>query len=391
MTQGGSTFDLWSLIFCGFAFVGLFYSSKLIMANGRKGPGAILGIYLLLQSVTLLEYVFFWTKLIYSFHFLVDISVLFPVLYGPLLLIYLEHSFGDDKPGTAYHIHFVPFLILLVFKMPFYFSSGDLKLYHILEIPFGKYFQYYPWFAILHMTVYSLILIFLIANRSGVGSMRAWARWIVGFFVFYVLLTAIYQILALSNTLTLQSDYFVSLASSATIFFIAWFGKGFPSVADGMRIKESLSSPSSDRALIIDSAKGSAPVKYRNSGLPKSLEVKLSQELDRLMQEHKLYKQNDLKLEMLAERLNTSKHFISQVINGVYHVNFFEYINLKRVEEAKQLLRSRPKAELNVIEVAYEVGFANKGTFNAVFKRLTGLTPTEFRAQSRQLLESRNN
>ena len=70
---------------------------------------------------------------------------------------------------------------------------------------------------------------------------------------------------------------------------------------------------------------------------------------------------------------------------------FFEYINLKRVEEAKQLLRSRPKAELNVIEVAYEVGFANKGTFNAVFKRLTGLTPTEFRAQSRQLLESRNN
>ena len=60
------------------------------------------------------------------------------------------------------------------------------------------------------------------------------------------------------------------------------------------------------------------------------------------MQSRSYIKFNDLKLETLAEKL-TNKHFISQVINGVHKVNFFEYINLEGIEEAKQLLRLKPK------------------------------------------------
>lgn len=236
----------------------------------------------------------------------------------------------------------------------------------------------------------------LINNQSGVGSMRNWARWIVTFFSLYVVFSLSYEVLARSGLLTPDLDYGVSLASCATIFFIAWYGKGFAGVAEGMGISDALKStsqsPNSYRnELIIESVKTDTTEKYKHSGLPKTLEVKLSQQLELLMRDQQLYKQNDLKLETLAEKLNTSKHFISQVINEVYKVNFFEYVNLKRIEEAKQLLRSKTKKDLNVIEVAYEVGFNNKGTFNSVFKRITGLTPTEFRRQSQQLLEPRAN
>lgn len=392
-----TTFNFWTLLFSGLAFIGLFYSVKLLTVKDKNKMNLILGVYLLLQSITLLEYVLYWTNFIFSVHGFTDISLLFPLLYGPLLLIYFDKSFGNDKPLKKYLIHFIPFIVLLTLKIPFYVSSPEFKFYHTHDVLFGKYFQYYPWVKACSMTLYCAILYSMISGQSGVGFMRTWARWIVGFFSLYVIFSFVYLILAEFSLLTPQLDYFVSLATSATIFFIAWYGKGFAGVAGGLSVLDSLMSISTQSnevsriQMIIEPTTVIGTEKYKNSGLPKTLEIKLSKDLEKLMQNQQLYKLNDLKLETLAEKLNTNKHFISQVINEVYKVNFFEYINLKRIEEAKQLLRSMPKSDLNIIEVAYEVGFNNKGTFNSVFKKVTGLTPTEFRKQSKQLLESRSN
>lgn len=393
-----AVFNLWTLMFTGFAFIGIFYSIKQLAAKGKDKLNLILGIYLLLQSIMLLEYVLYWTGLIQSVPHFAELSLLFPLLSGPLLVIYFDHSFGNDKELKRYFIHFMPFVVLLVFKIPFYISSANLKLYHTYNIVGGEFFAlYYPWLKVWHMTLYAVILFAMIHNRSGVGYMRLWARWVVGFFCAYVALSFLYEILVKLNYLTPQLDYFVSIATCATIFFIAWYGRGFKGVAAGMGILASLKSTTREQKsvhkneMIIATGQVATYNKYRNSGLPKTLEIKLSQELEKLMQEQKLFKQNDLKLETLAEKLNTSKHFVSQVINEVNRVNFFEYINLKRVEEAKILLKSTSKNELNIIEIAYEVGFNNKGTFNSVFKKITGLTPTEFRRQSESLLKSHPN
>jgi AraC-like DNA-binding protein len=354
-------------------------------------------LYLLLQSITLLEYVLYWTNLIYSAHVFAELSLLFPLTYGPLLWIYFNTTFGNEQQFKKYWMHFIPFAVLLILKIPFYASSPKFKFFHTHNILFGEYFHYYyPWLKILHLTVYVVLLYADINHQSGVGFMRAWARWITGFFASYVFLTLLYQVLVELQWLTADLDYFISLSTTATIFFIAWYGRSFPTVADGMGIFDSLKAspqPSlvSKNEMIIETSNKDASGKYVNSGLPKSLEIKLAQDLERLMREDRLYKQNDLKLETLAEKLITSKHFVSQVINEVHQVNFFEYINLKRIEEAKQLLRTNTKKDLNIIEVAFEVGFNNKGTFNSVFKKITGLTPTEFRKQSKQLLEPRSN
>jgi AraC-like DNA-binding protein len=54
-------------------------------------------------------------------------------------------------------------------------------------------------------------------------------------------------------------------------------------------------------------------------------------------------------------------------------------VNQLRVEEAKALLAETTRSDLHVIEVAYAVGFNNKMSFNAAFKKATGMTPTEYR------------
>lgn len=117
--------------------------------------------------------------------------------------------------------------------------------------------------------------------------------------------------------------------------------------------------------------------KYKNSGLPKSVAQKLIEDLDLLMEREKIYRESNLNMWMLVDKLNSNYHFVSQTINQYLNVNFFEYLNRKRVEEAKRLLLS--SGNLKVIEIAYLVGYSTKNTFNNAFKRLTGYTPTEYR------------
>jgi AraC-like DNA-binding protein len=53
-----------------------------------------------------------------------------------------------------------------------------------------------------------------------------------------------------------------------------------------------------------------------------------------------------------------------------------------RVTEAKKLLRDKPN--IKVEEIAEQVGYSSKSSFNTVFKKLTGVTPSEYRAKKKQ-------
>ena len=87
----------------------------------------------------------------------------------------------------------------------------------------------------------------------------------------------------------------------------------------------------------------------------------------------------DLTLEQLALQLKLRPKLLSQAINEGLDQNFFEFINRYRIEEAKRLLTNPPDKKITVLEVLYEVGFNSKSSFNTVFKKQTGLTPSEFK------------
>jgi AraC-like DNA-binding protein len=101
--------------------------------------------------------------------------------------------------------------------------------------------------------------------------------------------------------------------------------------------------------------------------------------LTALMEVEKVYIDPDLKLQNLAERMGVSPRTLSTVINGHFGCTFFEYVNGYRLQEAKQLLLSPEGQKRPVLDIMYEVGFNSKATFNALFKKAVGLTPTQFR------------
>ena len=99
----------------------------------------------------------------------------------------------------------------------------------------------------------------------------------------------------------------------------------------------------------------------------------------------KLYQESELTLSQMAARLQLPTHHLSQAINNGLKKNFYDLVNGHRVEEAKRLLLDPKNSNYTILSVGFEAGFNSKTTFNTVFKKFTGLTPTEYRDKQRQL------
>jgi AraC-like DNA-binding protein len=113
---------------------------------------------------------------------------------------------------------------------------------------------------------------------------------------------------------------------------------------------------------------------------PEKLEKeKIAQDVLKYMQNNRPYLEPELTLEQLASRLSLKPRMLSQSINEVLGQNFYDFVNRFRIEEASRLLANPKDEKITVLEVLYEVGFNSKSSFNALFKKYTGMTPTAFR------------
>ena len=87
----------------------------------------------------------------------------------------------------------------------------------------------------------------------------------------------------------------------------------------------------------------------------------------------------ELSLSTLAKDMDMSRSQLSQLINDGIGENFYDFVNKYRVEEVKSLMADPEMANYSLLGIAFEAGFKSKSTFNLIFKRFTGLTPTEYR------------
>lgn len=119
--------------------------------------------------------------------------------------------------------------------------------------------------------------------------------------------------------------------------------------------------------------------KYERSSLSEELEENLLGKLTHLMDAEKPYLESDLSLPKLAQRLHTSPHHLSQLLNDRLEQNFFDLMATYRVREAQELLQNPATVHLKIDEIAERVGYNSTSAFHTAFKRLTGQTPAQFR------------
>lgn len=101
--------------------------------------------------------------------------------------------------------------------------------------------------------------------------------------------------------------------------------------------------------------------------------------LDALTTLERVQRDEDLRLETLAELLDLSSHQLSELINTRFGVGFSRYIREKRIEDACRLLQEQPQA--SVLSISMEAGFRSQSAFYAAFREVMGMTPAAYRSR----------
>ena len=96
----------------------------------------------------------------------------------------------------------------------------------------------------------------------------------------------------------------------------------------------------------------------------------------------------DITLDSLAEALNIMPRDLSMLINRHFGINYYEFINRYRIEEAKRMLTSTEYINTTITDIYLRVGFNSKSVFYTFFKKIEGITPTQFRQNANQSADS---
>lgn len=118
--------------------------------------------------------------------------------------------------------------------------------------------------------------------------------------------------------------------------------------------------------------------KYKNSGLHDDLALQIHSKLLKLMVEEKPYLEPKLTLSMLAQQLGVTSNQLSQVINQQEQVNFHDFVNRYRVDEF--IRRAEQHPNYSFLALAFDSGFNSKSSFNSIFKKQKGNTPSKYMA-----------
>jgi AraC-like DNA-binding protein len=101
--------------------------------------------------------------------------------------------------------------------------------------------------------------------------------------------------------------------------------------------------------------------------------------INQLMQKEKLYLHETLSLRTLGNRLQIDPNLVSYVLNNILDKSFYDYVNEFRIEEVKRKIDDPAYSHLKMVEIGYECGFNSKATFNRVFKKTMGKSPSEYK------------
>lgn len=362
------TFNFWALFFLIAAAQGIFVSLLLLKTKkGKKKANRYLSALVFLLSVYLFDLFLGRSNLLYRFPDLVFFASPLWYLFAPLTLFYVKSVFDEEvKINWKYFLHFIPFIAVLLWMMPFYLLPPETKLEMWASGPPNKenwLFNYsYALVAPVQILLYSFFVIKIINTKSNIEDLvksinEAHLSWLN--FTFYLLFGYA------SLRIVLVSQYFI------TYEFITW-------AANLQFLVFSTIIYSLAYFAIIEPERIFPP-----NIIPRKLKIHIptqefAKKLIALVENEKLYLKSELKYTELAQRLNISARYLTEVLSSEIGCSFNDFINKYRVEEVKRKMLMPENANYSLLAIALDSGFSSKSSFNRIFKKHTGQTPTQF-------------
>lgn len=372
-------------IFLIAAFNAIFFTVLLQQKKPRALHDNILILWLLYLGVFIGVYSFYSHDLFTHFHLLSVSFISMFWLHGLFLYYYVLILVSDKRriPGK-YFLHFVPFILFnLYLLVASFFPETAVKL-NIEKLSAGDgpptLFLFFLILTAFSGTIYFILTIKLFRkldinifnNYSNAKHINlSWLRKLV--FIFGIIWTALMTVTTIHHVFNMFSMVFCTdglfLSLSVFVILIGYFG-----------LKQNVIFFS--ESVIVSDERKEIQTKYAGSRL-KDTDAKIYvNQLDTFMASSKPYLNPDLTLMQLASDINITPHLLSQIINDQYKLNFFDYINQYRVQEFKTAVANPKNKNYSLLGIAFECGFNSKSAFNRIFKKSTGLTPSQFKETS---------
>ncbi len=399
-----------SLIF-SLLFVFFYYKT-------RNNPFKTLGFFMFLNAVyfgfSLAYYYGNYHILTIAYYFSLPVALsLFPVFY--LYIQSLTHR--HFQISYRYLYHFIPSFVVLLLNLPYLFLPYKEKLWFVSggygQITDNLLLIYLKWinrigvfgFINLQLLVYIILSVYFYNQyKKQIENIFSYKenidlKWIkmlvISFLILFLMIDSIHFFSVKTNM-----PHRILFNTSMLLFNFAIFANGlyqknifvkaivsvekqiipFQEVMESRQSKdEEIQIP--ELIIEIDSEIDNSLSKYQNSNLSDDVKIKIIEDLERYMA-LKPYNYSNLTIDDVAESLQTNTKYLSQIINETYQKNFYNYINMFRVNDSKEMLLNPEFSNYSTEGIAKSVGFNSKSSFYTAFKKYTGLTPVEFKNKS---------
>ncbi|WP_281231507.1 helix-turn-helix domain-containing protein [Flavobacterium gelatinilyticum] len=340
--------------------------------KNKSEADKILALWLFFTGFHLFLYYLHYKKDFASFPFLLGFELPMPLLQGPFLYLYTSALTNQNQNKKYNVLHFLPFLIAVLVLMPFFMLpfSEKLQVFQNEGKGYENLIMILYGFVLLSGIVYALLsLQKLSKHRKNISdqfssSEKINLRWLQ----YLILGSAIIWLVVI-----FYEDEYIFSVVVFYLMFIGYFGIKQVGIFTNQNTAESVLSSENP-----EPERTSEKIKYEKSALTADELLFLHQKLNQIMMDEKLYKNPDLTLADLSQKLNVHPNVLSQVINSAENKNFYDYINSQRVEEFKKMILLPDNQKFTLLSVAFECGFNSKTAFNRNFKKVTGLSPSEY-------------
>jgi len=332
------------------------------------------------------------TWLMNNWGFLYGLSYFLPLLYGPLIFLFASQVLSAHKLRSQVWLHFLPFsmgFLYLVLERQFDFfhpvinglfrrESGMLLQLASITIYHGLAMQDWTRYKT------SLKNYFSETHRLQLNWIR---QLLISSFVVCAIIAVALYLIYVHHPKSLPYRYWFAVIT-VFIYWVSYTALVKPSVFSiikGYAKDEKTVAPGMPRLVIHRATR-----KYSNSGLSNDDILSIQGALKKVTTETKPYLNPELTINDLAAMIPCNRHHLSQVLNESLKNSFYDYVNYYRVEEAKQLLMNASKENYKISSIAYDAGFNSLSTFNEIFRKHTGTTPSRFRKDLLEVSKQRH-
>ena len=364
------------MIFIAGGTLAFFFELLLLAKKTKSVSDRILAFWMFIIGLHLFCYYFYIRDINFSHPFLIGISSPFPFTHGPMLFLYtgsLTSYFTKWKP--KYFLHFLPVLLIYIYYFEFFISSPEGRIEFVNNLtrnPDIVQKSYFPLVLISGFSYISLTYLLFrrhhrnilnnLSNSNESNNLHWLMNLLSGMLVIWV-------VVLLSHFVTdsFPQDTFIYISVSLFVVFIGFFG-----------LRQGNIFMNHQKCSLIEGLTEDSQQRYSKSGLKEERADEIKKQLKELMDEKKLFLDENISLPQLADLINIHPNYLSQVINERFQKNFYDFINSYRVAEFKRIVAIEKNRNKTFYALALACGFNSKASFNNSFKKLTGTTPSEF-------------